>query len=244
MPVIGAAGGEPIQENVQPTDVTWTRVHVSFQWTPSTNISTVNALYKNNLAVRIKERGQENQKVKWAIEMNKARQLYLASYGRIDTIDLLIKNCNMFYVSWKYWHASKRHVQALGLVVAYDMYKEVVEEGFALFCFASKDDAAEKCILDCHSFRDQLAMQGLRYNPQDKRYKGDLAMRANTKQRKGNLKEGERRGVGHLRKSVMPGDDDKAIPKLTLAQLNQLKRPTTGRLCGDLLTSTCSTIRA
>jgi hypothetical protein len=38
--------------------------------------------------------------------------------GQIDNIDLLIKNCNMFYVSWTYWHASKLHVQALWLVVA------------------------------------------------------------------------------------------------------------------------------
>jgi hypothetical protein len=231
MPVIGA--GEPLQ-NVQPTDITWTRVHVSFQSTSSTNISTVNALNKNNLAVRTKERGRANHKVKWAIEMNEARQLYLASYGRIDTIDSLIKNCDMFYVSWKYWHASKLHVQALGLVVAYDMYKEVVEEGFAAFGFASKDEAVKKCMLDFHSFRDQLAMQGLRYNPQDKRYKGDIGMRVNTKRRKGSLKEGERRGVGRPRKSVTPGDDDNANPKVTLAQLNQLKRPIAGRLCGDL----------
>jgi hypothetical protein len=85
-----------------------------------------------------------------------------------------------------------------------------------------------------HSFRDQLAMQGLRYNPEDKRYKGDLAMRVNTKRRKGSLKEGERRGVGCPRKCVTPGDDNEAIPKVTLAQLNQLKRPFGGRLCGDL----------
>jgi hypothetical protein len=121
MPVI-AAGNE--DANVQPTEITWTRVHVSFQSTSSTSISTVNAFNKNKLAVRMKERGPEKTKVKWAIEMNEAHQLYLASYGRIDTIDSLIKNCSIFYVSWKYWHASKLHVQALGVVVAYDTYKE------------------------------------------------------------------------------------------------------------------------
>jgi hypothetical protein len=122
----------------------------------------VNALNKNKLAVRTKERGQEKSKVKWAIEMNEACQLYLASYGRIDTIDSLIKNCNMFSVSWKYWHASKLHVQALGDVVAYDMYKEVVEEAWAEFGFATKQEAVKKCMLNFHAFRDQLVMQGLR----------------------------------------------------------------------------------
>jgi hypothetical protein len=44
--------------------------------------------------------------------------------------------------------ASKLHVQALGLVVAYSMHKEGVEEGFAAFEFASKDKAVKKCMLD------------------------------------------------------------------------------------------------
>ena len=136
LPVI-EEGGEPNQ-NIQPAEeITWTRTHVSFQSTSSTNISTVNALNQNKLTVKTKERGRANNKVKWAIEMNEARQLYLASYGRIDTIDSLIKNCRMFYVSWKYWHACKLHVQALGLVVAYDMYKEVVKDvpvGISVTC--------------------------------------------------------------------------------------------------------------
>jgi hypothetical protein len=142
--------------------------------------------------------------VKWAIEMNEACQLYLASYGRIDTIDSLIKNCRMFYVSWKYWHACKLHVQALGLVVAYDMYKEAVEEGFAAFGFDSKEQAIKNCMLDFHSFRFQLAMQGLCYNPKDRKYKGDLAMRVNTKRGAANWNEGEKRGKGRPRRNVTP----------------------------------------
>jgi hypothetical protein len=114
-------------ENAQPTEITWTRVHVSFQSTSLTNISTVNALNRNKLAVRTKEHGRDKTKVKWAIKiMNTARQLFLAS--RIDTIVLLIKYCKMFYVSWKYGHASKLYVKALAVVAAYDMYKEIVEE--------------------------------------------------------------------------------------------------------------------
>jgi hypothetical protein len=155
----------PPDPNVEPADITWTRVHVTFQSTLSTNISTVNVLNANQLFVRQKERGRGSLKQKWAIEMNEGRQLYLASYGWIDTIGSLIKGCDMYYVSWKYWHASKLHVHALGLVVAFDMYKEVVEEGYASFGFETKEDATKRCMMDFATFRDKLLLQGLRYNP-------------------------------------------------------------------------------
>jgi hypothetical protein len=45
-------------------------------------------------------------------------------------------------------------------------------------------------MLDFHAFCDQLAMQRLHYNPEDKKYKGDMAMRVNTKRKKAPLKEG------------------------------------------------------
>ena len=89
--MIQEAGGEAA--NVQPTDITWTCIHVTFQSTSSTNISTANALNANQLFVREKECGRGEGKRKWAIEMNQARQFYLASYGRINTIDSLIKHC-------------------------------------------------------------------------------------------------------------------------------------------------------
>jgi hypothetical protein len=78
----GADGVVPTEE------VTWTRVHVTFQSTSSTNISTVNALNASQLFVRAKERGRGKTKCHWAIEMNKSHQLYLGSYGGIDTIDI------------------------------------------------------------------------------------------------------------------------------------------------------------
>jgi hypothetical protein len=82
MPVNAAAAED---ENVQPTEITWTCIHVTFQSTSSTNISTVNALNRNKLAVRTKEGGHDKTKVKWAIEMNKACQLYLTSYMAVST---------------------------------------------------------------------------------------------------------------------------------------------------------------
>jgi hypothetical protein len=128
------------------------------------------------------------------------------------------------------------------VVVAYDMYKEVVEEAFAEFGFATKEEAVKKCGLDFYSFRDRLAIQGLLYNPEDKRYKGDAEMRVNTKRGEKASREGERRGRGRPKRNVTPdGDSDSdgeyaagGIGTVTRVQLNALKRPLNGRLCGDL----------
>ena len=53
--------------------------------------------------------------------MNKARQLYLRTYSRIDSIDHLIKNFRMKYRCWKYWHSPMIHVVSLEVVVDYEM---------------------------------------------------------------------------------------------------------------------------
>ena len=229
---------DPFEENVLPTEeITWTRVHVTFQSTSSTNISTVNAINENQLFVRKKEQGRGEGKMHWAIKMNEACQLYLATYGRVDTIDSLINCCNLYYCSWKYWHSCKLHVHALGLVAAYDMYKEVVLEGWASFGFASKKEAAKKCHLDFHTFRDRLSFQGLRYQPEECKYPGDRQMRVNTKRGRGSApKQGEKRARGRPRKTVTPnGAEDVAVVvgKVTLAQLDEAKGPN-GRICGDL----------
>jgi hypothetical protein len=34
------------------------------------------------------------------------------------------KNTANKYITWKYWHAPYLHAQAMGIVAAYDMYKE------------------------------------------------------------------------------------------------------------------------
>jgi hypothetical protein len=72
------------------------RVHVSFQSTSSTNISTVNVLNSNTLFVVKKERDHQGVS-KGNGEMNEARQLYLKTYGRIHTIDSLIGSCHIYY---------------------------------------------------------------------------------------------------------------------------------------------------
>ena len=103
------------------------RVHVSFQSTSSCNLSTVNALNRNGLYARKKEKGRGENKRRWGIEMNDARDLYLRSYFKIDSIDHLIQNCKMSYRSWKYWHSPMLHAKGLATVVAYDLYLECAE---------------------------------------------------------------------------------------------------------------------
>ena len=44
-----------------------------------------------------RERGHFDNRRYWGIEMNEARQLYLGTYSRIDSIDHLVKNCRMEY---------------------------------------------------------------------------------------------------------------------------------------------------
>jgi hypothetical protein len=168
--------------------------------------------------------------------MNKGRQLYLARYGRIDTINSLIKGCDMYYVSWKYWHASKLHVQALGLVVAYDMYKEVVEEGYASFGFETKEEATKKCMVDFATFRDKLSLQGLRYNPEDCKYPGDKRMRVNMKKSKSSDGKKLRGRPRKNTASVTPDPDDVVVRPgfVTKKQFQEEKKRPESRLCGDL----------
>ncbi len=101
--------------------------------------------------------------------MNDARMMYLQSYYRIDTIDHLISNCNMFYRSWKYWHSPMIHGKALAVVVAYDMYLECSEGELEPAWKVEKP-------MDFWSFREKLSEQMLQYKPTRRKYPGDANM--------------------------------------------------------------------
>jgi hypothetical protein len=207
--------------------ITFTRVHVSFQSTSSCNISTVNALNANSLFVVKKERGRGEQKRWWGIEMNHARQLYLNTYGRIDTIDAQIRKCRMYYRSWKYWHAARLHGHALAVVMAYDMYLECIREKKALEAFGidPKEDIVK--LLTFHKFRDRLSTQGLKYSPIYCKYPGDLHMRVNTKKRK--------QPDGTVQKRGRPRKGKGVIHAVTPNNVKDAKKyKLKSRLCGDL----------
>ena len=156
-------------------------MHVSFQSTSSCNISTVNALNTCELDVQKRSRGVDKNKRIWGIEMNPARQLYLATYSRIDSIDNLIKNFNIKYCSWKYWHSPMLHGMGLAIVTAYDIYLEVCEGKL------DQDWKVENPV-DFWTFRDLLSTQMLEYDPKNCKYIGDTAMRPCTSQKKGQSK--------------------------------------------------------
>ena len=212
---------------------TYTRVHVSFQSTGPTNLSAVNSLNANSLFSKVKCRGAGKQKRRWVIEMNDARQLYLGSYGRIDTIDSLLVKCAIFYRTLKYWHAAKNHALALAVVTAYDIYLELATEQDAKVFFGIEHDIKP---LSFHQFRDTLSLQGLHYNPILQQFAGDGQMRVNTKvakekRRKCLLKE-DRRKRGRPNNDDEPIESNIVTPGIfTKARKNRdLKK----RFCGSL----------
>ena len=148
-------------------------VHCSFQSTSSCNIMSVNSLGEVKNFVELRTRGRKDKKRKYAIEQNMARLVYLNTYSRIDSIDHLIKNCNLFYVSWKYWHSPKNHALSLAIVTAYDIYLEICE---------GKIDPNYRLQspVSFFTFRDVLSKQMCQYNPVHQLYPGDEKMRAVT----------------------------------------------------------------
>ena len=161
-------------------------------------------------------------------EMNDARQLYLQTYGRIDTLDSLIKKTGCYLRSWKYWHSAKNHCLSMAVVVSYDIFNEVVDEAFAEFGLTA--DEAKSARMEFHEYRERLSQQGLEYDPSEQKYPGDKLMRVNTKK----TKNGNNNDV-----TKMPGSNNR--PKksskhkmITAEQLKEAKRGLKSRLCGDL----------
>jgi len=208
------------------------RVHVSFQSTSSCNIGTVNALNQCSLTVHKRERGYNENKRIWGIEMNAGRELYLGTYSRIDSIDHLIKNCRLKYRSWKYWHSPMLHVTSLAIVVAYDIYLEVCEGKL-------DQDWKVNYPVDFWTFRDILSIQMLEYEPKNRKYLGDDAMRVCTKQTKksrttneddsSTMRSGRKRTRGRPSAADLQGA--KAAREFVRAKSG---RGANSRLCGDL----------
>ena len=74
-----------------------------------------------------KEQGRGNQKCQWGIEMNNACYFYLITYNAIDQMDHLIQNRQIKNKACKYWYSPVNHALAMGVVVSYDVYKEITK---------------------------------------------------------------------------------------------------------------------
>ncbi|CAJ1953548.1 unnamed protein product [Cylindrotheca closterium] len=151
----------------------YTRTHVSFQSTGSTNFSTVNAINSSRLYVVKKERGVGKEKRIWGVENNPARTLYLSHYGRIDTDDAMMAGTQIQYRSRKYWHSAMLHGLRLAIVTAYSFYLEASSGSL---------DASWKLVkpMTFHQFRDRLSTQMLQYKPRFNMYPGDSGFRSVT----------------------------------------------------------------
>jgi len=197
----------------------------SFQSTSSCNIIHVNALNSLNLFSQRKERGRGNNKREWGIEMNESRQLYLKTYGKVDTMDHLIKNCNVSYRTWKHWHAPMLHAKAMAAVIAYDMYKECAEGNLR-----AGEWKIEKPV-SFHCFRERLALQMIHYRPQKRAYPGDEHFRVSTQQHK------KRRLMSSLSSGSHSVQSRSSSPAntcpLSRADFSR-ENDVTSRLCGDL----------
>ena len=211
------------------------KVHVSFQSTSSCNIQGVNSLNNVKLFTTVKSRGRGVNKREWVIEMNEARQTYLGTYGTIDTIDSMIEKCHHVYISWKYWHAMKRHVDALAVVVAYDFYKECINEPLAREAFGF-NESDKINVMDFHEFKVKLSKQGISYTVNNKVYDGDKFMRSATKLHKQKLRVKNKDGSSSDRKRGRPKKDEKIDKRVCSEVFKEEKKNGSmkSRLCGDL----------
>ena len=107
--------------------------------------------------------------------MNHARQLYLATYGVIDTIDQAIKALRLFCCSWKYWHSPMLHAKAMIWAVAYSLYEECAEGMINL-------DWEVTNKVDFWIFCDVGSEQLLAYNPKKSKFIDDKMMRVTSQQ--------------------------------------------------------------
>ena len=169
-------------------------VLTSFQSTSSCNIMSVNAFSENKNYIEARKRGRGDFSRTFVIEQNMARHLYLKSYSRIDSMDHLIKICNLKYQTWKYWHSPVNQAKGMAIVVTYDIYKECCEG--ELSCEWKIEQP-----VDFFTFRDILSKQMCEYDSKNQKYPGDEKMRSVTilsKKRRATYAQGARKSK-HIR---------------------------------------------
>ena len=154
----------------------YTLTHCTFQSTGGTNISCVNALSEVGLYVRERNRGRGENKRRWAIEMNEARDTYLKTYSAVDKIDQTLLNYNINYRSWKWWHAPMQHAKAIAMSMAYNLYVQCCEGGM--------DPERKMKAVTSTRFKQELSLQMVEYKAWNKKYPGDAMMRGATQQKK------------------------------------------------------------
>ena len=124
------------------------------------------------------------------------------------------------------WFAPKNHCLSMAVVVAYDVYQEIVNEAFATFGLSAIE--ANNARMTFHQFREKLSQQGLEYDPRNCNYHGDKLMRVNTKMSKSARDESKTPGSNNRPKKTSK------LKTVTEEQLKEAKKGLKTRLCGDL----------
>ncbi|KAL7430133.1 hypothetical protein ACHAXH_002081 [Discostella pseudostelligera] len=95
----------------------------------------MNNLPSLSLYVTEKSRGRKGpQKRKWGVEMNQAREIYLKHYSGVDSLDHMIQNTGIWYITWKFWH-SVRVKEKDRMTGSYDPeYRDLVYHMEVLAC--------------------------------------------------------------------------------------------------------------
>jgi hypothetical protein len=152
-----------------PKTKAYTKNLVLFQLTGSTNILGVNNFPSLKLHVTKRNHGRGKLKRTWGIKMNEARDIYHNHYSSVDSLDHMIKNVGIKYITHKYWHSPYLYALSLAVIAAYNMYNECYDgELDATWKIDAKDRMlfAEFCL--------KLSGQMLQYNPLDNKYAGDI----------------------------------------------------------------------
>jgi hypothetical protein len=157
------------------------------QSTGALNLGSVNSVSSGETYTRIKSRGIGANKHKRAIEMNPLRDLYLGTYGDVDTIDQYNTSLHIGYRHRKYYHSAVNHAKAFFVITAWSFYKEVVEGDLDPDWKLDKADQIE----DIHEFLDILSGQQMKYVPGDKLYPGDEGMRKSTQMSRRDVQQRE-----------------------------------------------------
>ena len=164
------------------------------------------------------ERGSDDNKKVWNIDMNEAKTLCLVVYYKVNCIDHLVQNICMSYHSFKYWHSSTLHAKDLVVITAYGMYLGCVEGQLG-------DTWKVERPMSFWEFCEKLSWQILSYMPSHHLYPTDermLVLVVHNQEQK--------------RKQGRPSVDGAEKGAITEASLSSAThtRHKVGRLCGDL----------
>ncbi len=59
--------------------------------------------------------------------MNEAFELYLKTYSAVDKMAQMLKECEIFYVTWCCWHCPINHGKLTALTMIFEIYKMCAE---------------------------------------------------------------------------------------------------------------------